>query len=319
MFFEVFYFFILEELFAPTTWWHIRKMTEWNMGAKERERVRDNWVDSYMLPILLLILFPFISFYGFLFFLNFAPLFYPPLYASSFPSIFPSFHSSTHLIFLALFSHLFFSPFLQFLPPTSIASIWFYSSIYIIIFILLSSPAVSFVSLSLPQPLPPSIPPSDLSFSSVSTHNLTPSLAVRSAVFLLTLHGLVWCRGTGSCWPTRFTAQSSLQIESSHRNLVFFFYLPLFLLSSTCTGSPPRRHPVRERQGKSRDPLLFTTLLSFHSSSSFSPLLSATLNSPSLIQLPGRRDSACSDRFTPHGPTSRLDHLHYGRCGNVCV
>lgn len=167
----------------------------------------------------------------------------------------------------------------------------------------------------------PSLPLSDLSFSSVSTHYLAPSLAVRSAVFLLTLHGLVCCRGTGSCWPTRFTAQSSLQIESSHRNLCAFFYSPLFLLSSTCTRSPPPflPHPVRERQGKSCDPLLFATLPSFHSSSPFSPLLSATLNSPSLIQLPGRRDSACSDCFTPHGPTSRLDHLHYGRCGNECV
>lgn len=62
---------------------------------------------------------------------------------------------------------------------------------------------------------------------------------------------------------------------------------------------------------------LFFSLLS----SIFTPppfLLPATLNSPSLIQLPGRRYWACRDHFTMHGSTSCLDHLYHGRCGTVC-
>lgn len=88
----------------------------------------------------------------------------------------------------------------------------------------------SLLTLSSSQPLPPSVPLPDLSFSSVSTHYLapSPSLTVWSAVFLVTLHGLVWCEGTCSCRLTHFTAQSSLQIESSYTNLCAFFIAHYF-------------------------------------------------------------------------------------------
>lgn len=163
----------------------------------------------------------------------FLPLLLPFFYH---PSIFPSFHSSIHLVSLA---HLLFFLIMSLvlLPcllnhSSPISSLRFHSLIYSV-FPAFFPHCLSLLTLSFSQPLPPSVPLSDLSFSSVSTHYLapSPSLAVWSAVFLLTLHGLVWCGGMGSCWLTHFSAQSSLQIESSYTNLCAFFYCWLFLLS----------------------------------------------------------------------------------------
>lgn len=233
------------------------------------------------------------------------------LFVFPFPFTLPSCHS---------FSCLFLSTF-QILP--SFFSISFYSLRYFPSFpcpLPLFTPA-----LSLSQPLPLPVPLPDLSFSSVSTHYLSPSpsLVVWSAVFLLTLHGLVWCARTGSCRLTHFTAQSSLQNRILlHKPLWFSFMATIFTLNSTCMSfffnswsacfPPPPFASSNERERERQVPwpsssFLSSPLLSFHSFFPCPPpplFLSASLNSPSLIQLPGRRDSACSDCFTPHGPPS---------------
>lgn len=137
---------------------------------------------------------------------------------------------------------------------------------------------------------------------------------------------MAWCGAEGQAAAGRHVSLPShhFKLNPLYRNLCIFFssvntIFALYYLH----GSPPPflRHPVRER-GRVSLVTLFSLLFSlFHSSSSSSsPLfLSATLNSPSLIQLSGRRDSACSERFTPHGPASHLEHLYNGRCGSACV
>lgn len=128
------------------------------------------------------------------------------------------------------------------------------------------------------------------------------------------------CGGMGSCSLT-------ISLPSHHfkfnllTQTIFFFQWPLFLLSflpalgPVCVffflGLPVfpllLSHPIQQERGKASPVTLFFSLFSFQSSSPppTPPLfLSASLNSPSLIQLPGRRDSACSDCFTPHGPPS---------------
>nr|XP_033484499.1 uncharacterized protein LOC117258104 [Epinephelus lanceolatus] len=213
---------------------------------------------------------------------------------------------------------------------TSVPSVLFHSFISIIFPVFLTH-CLPLLTLSFSQPLPSSLPPSLRPSSrfvlQLCQHSLSRSISFSGS--------LISCLPSNFTWPGVVWRDGQLPADAFHcpvitsnrillHKALCFLYWPLFLLSfPPARGScdffflssllvffpllflfPP--HPVRERerQGKSRDPLLFSPLLSFHSSSPPPLLLSATLNSPSLNQLPGRRDSACSDRFTPHGPSS---------------
>lgn len=204
------------------------------------------------------------------------------------------------------------------LPPCSLISahVCIFSSIYIPPFsvphpLLLYS---YFHALSLPQPscLPPSIPPFHCPSSrfvlQLCQHSLSHSISFSGS--------MISCLPSTFTWPgvvrwdgqlTRFPAQSSLQIESSNTNLSTFY--AFFLLVSSCSGfllppgppvflfffswSPlllfyPNQQKRESERGKASPMTLF-----FFLSSLFTPpplLFSASFTSPSLIQLPGRRD-----------------------------
>lgn len=136
---------------------------------------------------------------------------------------------------------------------------------------------------------------------------------------------MAWCGAQGRAaagWRISLPSHH-FKIESSYTNLYGFLLWPLFLLSilHACLffilGLPVfpllLLHPAMREREIVTSPMtpFFFSLLSFHSFFPSPPpppppplFLSASLNSPSLIQLPGRRDSACSDCFTPHGPPS---------------
>lgn len=171
---------------------------------------------------------------------------------------------------------------------------------------------------------PPCLHPFPRFVLQLCQHSLSRSISFSGSLISclpsnFTWPGVMWVWRDRQLLADHFIAQSSLPVESSlHKPMFFFLHWPLLCSLSyllwvlfffswfACFSPPPlSTHPARERQGRSRDPLLFSPLFSVLSSSSSSSFsLSASLNSPSLIQLPGRRDSACSDCFTPHGPPS---------------
>lgn len=108
-----------------------------------------------------------------------------------------------HLIFLAIsFSSIFI--FLIFVPLFSLHQLIYSFNLQHFLFLYI----LSHLSLSLSLNSSLSYLSFNLFFSSVSTPYLVPSHAVRSAVFLLTLHGPMWCGGKGSCLTPCFIAKS---------------------------------------------------------------------------------------------------------------
>ncbi len=170
---------------------------------------------------------------------------------------------------------------------------------------------------------PPSLCPSFRFVLQLCQHSVSHSISFSGS--------LISCLPPNFTWPDVVLREGQLLADAFHspdipsnqillHKPLCFFYCLLFLLSSLpswgpiCFGgfvvswsacifpssffSPSNK---RER-GKTGPMNLFFSLRS----SLFTPpplLLTATLNSPLLIQLPRIRDSACSDCFTPYGPS----------------